>query len=221
MARTEQGGHQRNRNEQKTNGGEVRYDIYGFLTGPGSLLGAFRWPLSPTRPKLRGTFLRGASVLQGEGASLSRDLLLKLELDSNPNVLCVVRGAVERLAEVVGFAAPDCRSIVRAVDEALTNVIKHCYCGRPDQPIELQFRRIYRASASGQVEGLEVLVCDHGPAVDRTKLCGRPLDEVRPGGLGLHFIQEAMDTVEYERLGDTNRLRLSKYLQPSKLHQES
>jgi serine/threonine-protein kinase RsbW len=152
---------------------------------------------------------------------LSGDLLLKLELDSNPNVLCVVRGAVERLAEVVGFAAPECRSIVRAVDEALTNVIRHCYCGRPDQPIELEFRRIYRASASGPEQGLEVLVCDHGSAVDQSTLCGRSLDEVRPGGLGLHFIQEAMDGVAYERHNDTNLLRLTKYLQPAKLHQGS
>jgi serine/threonine-protein kinase RsbW len=152
---------------------------------------------------------------------LSGDLLLKLELDSNPNVLCVVRGAVERLAEVVGFAAPECRSIVRAVDEALTNVIRHCYCGRLDQPIELRFRRVYRESGHGQEQGLEVVVCDHGSAVDRTKLCGRSLDEVRPGGLGLHFIQESMDSVEYERHNDTNLLRLTKYLQPAKLHQGS
>lgn len=44
---------------------------------------------------------------------LTRDLLLKIELLSDPKWLYVVRGAVERLAETVGFAAAECRSIVR------------------------------------------------------------------------------------------------------------
>ena len=36
---------------------------------------------------------------------VNRGLLLKLELRSNPNLLCVIRGAVERLTEVFGFSA--------------------------------------------------------------------------------------------------------------------
>jgi serine/threonine-protein kinase RsbW len=168
-----------------------------------------------------GLFFRCGGVLQEDGAiQLSRDQLLKLEFSSDPNVLCVVRGAVERVAEMIGFAPPDSRLVVRAVDEALSNVIRHCYHGRLDQPIELYFRRVRRESESGREEGLEVLLCDRGPEIDRTKLCGRAFEDVRPGGLGLHFIQEAMDTVEYERMGDTNCLRLAKYLQPAKLHPE-
>jgi anti-sigma regulatory factor (Ser/Thr protein kinase) len=148
-----------------------------------------------------------------EGADeLTRDLLLKIELLSNPNTLYVVRGAVERIAETVGFAPPECRSVVRAVDEALTNVMRHCYCGRLDQPIELYFRRLARRSKSRRKEGLEVLLCDHGPAVDRAKLRGHGPGKLRAGGLGLHFIRQAMDAVNYERVGRTNRLRLVKYL---------
>jgi serine/threonine-protein kinase RsbW len=147
---------------------------------------------------------------------LNRDLLLKIELLSNPNALSVVRGAVERLAEAVGFAAPECRSVVRAVDEALTNVMRHCYCGRLDQPIELYFRRLRHRSKAGQKKGLEVLLCDRGPAVDPAKLRGQKPGELRPGGLGLHFICQAMDAVDYKRVGHTNRLRLVKYLPSEK-----
>jgi anti-sigma regulatory factor (Ser/Thr protein kinase) len=43
-------------------------------------------------------------------------------------------------------------------------------------------------------------------------LRGRPLEEIRPDGLGLHFIRQAMDTVEFTREGPTNRLRLVRYL---------
>src|ERR1700686_739862 len=104
---------------------------------------------------------------------MTRDLLLKIELLSDPKSLYVVRGAVERLAETVGFAAAECRSVVRAVDEALTNVMRHCYCGRLDQPIELSFRRLGSHSKAGRKKGLEILLCDRGPAVDKSKLQDR------------------------------------------------
>jgi len=135
-----------------------------------------------------------------------------LELYSNPRLLSVVRGAVERLTETLGFPAAQCRSITRAVDEAVSNVVRHAYGNRPDQPIAMYFRRAQRGR-QGEIEhGLEILLCDRGPAVDVGKLQGRPLEEIRPGGLGLHFIRQAMDTVEFTRKGPTNRLRLVKYL---------
>lgn len=140
--------------------------------------------------------------------------LLKLELLSDPQLLFVVRGALERLTEVFGFSPPDRRSVTRAVDEALTNIMRHCYNGRTDQPIEVYCSRVHPPS-SERADGLQILLCDQGPAVDPSKLRGRRLDEIKPGGLGLHFIRQSMDTVEYQRVGTTNQFRLVKYLQPS------
>ena len=99
--------------------------------------------------------------------------------------------------------------------------MRHAYCGCLDKPIAVYFRRVQRRSKGHLDEGLEVLLWDQGPAIDTAKLCGRKLDEIRPGGLGLHFIREAMDTVEFTRVGRTNRLRLVKYLQPTKLDSNS
>jgi serine/threonine-protein kinase RsbW len=147
---------------------------------------------------------------------MTGDLLLKLELQSNPNMLSVVRGAMERLTEVFGFSPPDCRSVTRAVDEALTNIMRHCYLGKLDQPIEVACSRVRRGPSAVRVEGLEILLLDRGPAVDPAKLRGRRLDEIKPGGLGLHFIRQSMDTVEFKRLRGMNQLRLIKYLQPAK-----
>jgi anti-sigma regulatory factor (Ser/Thr protein kinase) len=135
-----------------------------------------------------------------------------LALRSNPMLFCVVRGAVERLSETLGFPEPQRRSITRAVDEALTNIARHSYNNRPDEPVALYFRRTQRDLYGTVQQGLEILLCDRGPAVDPIKLRGRPLEEIRPGGLGLHFIREAMDTVEFLRKGPTNRTRLVKYL---------
>lgn len=142
-------------------------------------------------------------------------LLLMLAVYSNPKWLTVVRAAVERLTETLSFPAFECASITRAVDEALTNIMRHSYGNRLDQPIVIYFRRTQRQH-DGQVQtGLEILLCDRGPAIDQYRLQGRPLDEIRPGGLGLHFIRQAMDTVEFTRKGSTNRLRLVKYLAPA------
>jgi serine/threonine-protein kinase RsbW len=146
---------------------------------------------------------------------MSRDLVLKLELRSDPSMLCVVRGAMERLTETFGFAAADCRSVTRAVDEAITNIMRHSYKNHPGKPIQLHVRRVKQGTAGGRGDGLEFLLCDRGPAVDPAKMQGRRLDEIKPGGLGLHFIRQSMDVVEFKRARGTNLLRLIKYLQPA------
>jgi serine/threonine-protein kinase RsbW len=153
---------------------------------------------------------------EGQATASKNGLLLKLELHSDPKLLSAVRGALERLTELLGLPAPECRSVTRAVDEALANIIRHCYCGRLDQPIEVTCNRIRRRGAVGPDEGLEILLRDFGPAVDPAKLRGRPLDEIRPGGLGLHLIRQSMDTVQYRRTRGTNQFRLVKYFNPVK-----
>src|SRR5258708_36670182 len=99
----------------------------------------------------------GVSLAPNDG------VLLKLELHSDPQLLCVVRGALERLTEVFGFSPPDRRSVTRAVDEALTNIMRHCYNGRTDQPIEACCTRV-RPPASARGHGPEILPSDLGPA---------------------------------------------------------
>lgn len=143
-----------------------------------------------------------------------RDLLLKFELQSNPELLCAVRGAMERLTEKIGFPESECRSVTRAVDEAMANIIRHAYGDQRDQPIELSCYRAQRVADGEAREGLEIVLKDHGVPADPTKMRGRSLDEVRPGGLGLHYIRESMDVMEFTRSVGTNQLRLVKYLQP-------
>jgi anti-sigma regulatory factor (Ser/Thr protein kinase) len=144
---------------------------------------------------------------------MSRDLLLKVEMRSDPSMLCVVRGAMERLTETFGFSPADSRSVTRAVDEALTNIMRHSYHGNIERMIAMSCQRVPKRRGSAHGDGFEVLLSDRGPAVDPTKLRGRPLDEIKPGGLGLHFIRQSMDVVEFKRARGANLLRLVKYLQ--------
>src|SRR5580658_5232341 len=150
-----------------------------------------------------------------KASKLSRAFLLKLELRSHPTLLCVVRGALEPLMESLGFSEEHNRAIIRAVDEAVSNIMRHAYHGRLDQPIEVYCNRLQRRVNGEPQQGVEILLFDCGPAVDTTKIQARPLDEIRPGGLGLHIIRGSMDTIEYKRAGRLNRLRLVKFAQPS------
>ena len=138
--------------------------------------------------------------------------LLQLELPSNPELLSVVRSAMMRLTEELGFPAGECRALTRAVDEALANIICHAYHGRSGQPIHLLCRRTEVRAGGKERTGLEIVLIDRGAAADRKNLRGRPLEDVRPGGLGLHFIQGGVDVMQYQRKARRNRLRLVKYL---------
>jgi anti-sigma regulatory factor (Ser/Thr protein kinase) len=135
-----------------------------------------------------------------------------MELPSNPEMLCVVRNALGELAAKLGFSEPECRAVVLAVDEAMTNIIRHAYLGDAERPIEASFRRIHVPRDGKSRDALEIVLEDRGVSANPNKLCGRALEDVRPGGLGLHFIRESMDTVEFSRRWGRNKLRLVKFL---------
>jgi len=142
-------------------------------------------------------------------------MLLKLELQSNPEALCLVRATVERAAEVLDFPEGDVRAIVRSVDEALANVMRHAYGGRTGRPIEMRCQKWSGKGIEDKQSGIEIVLRDEGAAVDPAKMKGRPLSEIRPGGLGLHFIRQSMDVVEFSRKNGKNQLRMVKYLAPT------
>ena len=139
---------------------------------------------------------------------------MSLHLQSNPEALCLVRAAMQQATEMLHFEEADSRAIVRSVDEALANVIRHAYKGRDGLPIEVVCRRLYGGRDSSEAAGLEIVLKDSGTPGDPRKFRARPLNEIRPGGLGLHFIKESMDVVEFSRKDGKNVLRMVKYLAP-------
>jgi anti-sigma regulatory factor (Ser/Thr protein kinase) len=116
------------------------------------------------------------------------------------------------LAAKLGFSEAECRAVVLAVHEAMTNIIRHAYLGSAERPIEASFRRIHVPGDGKSRDALEIVLEDRGMSANPNKLCGRALEDVRPGGLGLHFIRESMDTVEFSRRWGRNKLRLVKFL---------
>lgn len=117
-----------------------------------------------------------------------------LHIVSHPRSLPVVRAAVEQMASQAGLSKKDSHGLVLSIDEALANVIKHGYQGRNDQPVAIMLSPV--VSGDGR-PGIVVVVRDYGRQVDPSSICGRDLNDVRPGGLGVHIIRAMMDEAEY------------------------
>jgi len=135
----------------------------------------------------------------------------RIRIQSDPGNLPKVREAVRKVAHEVGFDEDCIARIVLAVDEAITNVIKHGYEGRCDQAVEVCVTRVRE---NGR-EGIRFEIRDFGKQVDPDTICGRDLKDVRPGGLGVHIIRSVMDRVVYAPAeGGGMRLSMIKLLGP-------
>lgn len=141
-----------------------------------------------------------------------------IQITARPAELPLVRRLVERVAEQVGFTPEQQGQLALAVDEALANVIRHGYGGACDQPIFVKLTPLNGAGPEGgaQQGGLEIQIRDFGQQVALETIRSRPLDEIRPGGLGVHIIQSVMDEVRYAWAeGGGMRLTALKRLPPA------
>lgn len=116
-----------------------------------------------------------------------------LRIRSDPCELASVRQAVREAADEVGFRDEEVNKIMLAVDEALANVIRHAYGGPCDKAIDIRIEQLGPEPAAG----IQVAIRDYGKVVSPEVIAGRPLDDVRPGGLGVHIIRTVMDEVSY------------------------
>jgi len=134
---------------------------------------------------------------------------LQLELTSDPSELARVRELLGDWCQADGWDEQRRADIVLALDEALTNVIRHGYEGRPGQRIDVTVQHV-RDAVRG--EGLEITVRDYGRQVPIQSICGRDLRDLQPGGLGVHIIHGVMDSAEYTHApGGGMRLVMRKY----------
>lgn len=138
-------------------------------------------------------------------------MTLDLRFPSDPRLLQIVRSVVGQMSALCGFEDEETQFIVLAVDEACANIIRHSYCGRADGEIRL--------TCAARDERIEFVLVDWGRApCEPGRLQPRSLEEVRPGGLGMHLIQSIMDEVRY-RFGEReNELYLAKSLPRRKIH---
>lgn len=134
---------------------------------------------------------------------------IELKLHSDPMYLAGARELILGLTHRLGFKQDASGQIALAVDEALANIINHGYERQCDKPIWMQ---IWTTDCTGE-PGLMIHIEDEAKQIDPDSICGRDLDDVKPGGLGVHIIRQVMDTVVYEKKDRCGmRLKMSKKL---------
>lgn len=142
-----------------------------------------------------------------EDSENEAETIFHLNFPSQPDRLKLVRSAVFDTAMLCGCSKDVARDIVIAVDEACQNVIRHAYKGSPEGKIVLDIGR--------HGDSIVLSLRDFAEPVDIAKIKPRDLDDLRPGGLGTHFIAEIMDEVEYLKPADGqgNILRMVKRIE--------
>lgn len=120
--------------------------------------------------------------------------------------LCDTRSVVRNFLLHCDCLSPTLDDIVLAIDEACQNIIRHAYQGDTDETINLTI---------GIEKGiLHITLQDFAPLVSSDCMKPRELEDVRPGGLGCHFIKEVMDEVSLgpSPTGQGNLLQMRKRL---------
>lgn len=129
----------------------------------------------------------------------------QLDFCSHCGNLSLMRSYVRQCLDPYPFREEEVELMVLGLDEACTNIIRHAYQNAEDQPIRLEMEPVdsgvcFRLIDFAHWNTLEDYMC-------------RDLSEVRPGGLGVHFIRTAFDQISYVQQSKGTELVLVKYYQ--------
>ena len=115
-----------------------------------------------------------------------------LRVAAEPVNLAPIRRFVADEAAILGADPTAVSDLVQAVDESVTNIIKHGYRGA-DGIVEVELQ-----AAPG---ALVVRLRDHAPPFDPTVVprpdLDLPLERRPPGGMGVHLTRELTDEVRH------------------------
>jgi anti-sigma regulatory factor (Ser/Thr protein kinase) len=131
-------------------------------------------------------------------------VLVDQDFKAETSDLAAIRATVAGACSLAGCSEDCSEQMVLAVNEAAMNIIQHGY-----------------KMAAGQVFRLRILcddsmllanLLDNAQSVSARDLQPRDLADLRPGGLGVRFMQEVTDVVEYlpPPAGYTNCLQILK-----------
>jgi len=118
--------------------------------------------------------------------------LARLRFPAHAAHLRAVRARMRETLQGLDLPFELAEEMILAVNEACMNIIQHAYGKNPsrDQDIVLDI-----VQATNE---LVFRLTDFADPIDRSALRPRDLSQLRPGGLGLHIINHAMDSAHFE-----------------------
>ena len=133
--------------------------------------------------------------------SATSHIVIPAQLDAVPGVAL----EIEQFMKAAGFSDQQVLDMQLAVEEVITNTIRHGYCGSPGT---------ITIHGKAGPDLLTVEITDHAPAFN--PLCTPDpditlsLEKRKTGGLGVYLIRRVTDTVEYRYEPGKNILTLTK-----------
>ena len=131
---------------------------------------------------------------------------LSVSIPSTTNMLKMVVEMTKHVATINQFSISSSQKIALAVDEAVTNVIKHSYNNSDKEEIKIDF-------FTG-VEGLKIKITFFGipPIFNGAKVNLKKLvKNKRKSGLGVELMKKIMDSVQYKTKNDINYCEMVKW----------
>ena len=129
---------------------------------------------------------------------------MKIVISSQARLLNILRGAVTYRALRAGFTPSEAEHMTVAINEAAANVIRHAYKNSGKGTVSLEIVT--------HPDRMVFILEDSAPKVQPSAIRSRPLDEIRPGGLGTFFINSYMDECAFdEQCAEGNRLVMVKF----------
>lgn len=121
-----------------------------------------------------------------------------------------LRQLMKDTASGLGCSEANLDCIVMAINEACMNIMQHAYKDNENGEIIVEIWKGY--------EELVIRIYDFAEKIDCNQIKSRDLDDIRPGGLGVHLIHKVMDSVDYKNIDDNfgNLLELRKIISDKK-----
>jgi anti-sigma regulatory factor (Ser/Thr protein kinase) len=125
----------------------------------------------------------------------------KFVFTSHSYRMAEVRHTARLFLKKCDFDESSIELLVLGLDEACTNIIRHAYC-HDEKPVRLEMERLH--------DRVRFVLRDYGRPCDPKGIRSRPLEDVRPGGVGVYIIRQVFDYVKYEPRARGTRLVLEK-----------
>ena len=125
---------------------------------------------------------------------------------SQTQLLKMVVELTRHISTLFQFPVAEAQKISLAIDEAVTNVIKHSYANESDRPLTIEY---YVAPA-----GIRIRILYRGlpPDISEEEVnIGRMIKKKRKGGLGVKLMKTIMDSVTYRTEDGENCCEMIKW----------
>ncbi len=135
---------------------------------------------------------------------------LKISIPAKTDLLKMVVDLTKHMATINEFGKKDAQKIALAVDEAITNIIKHSYNYDENHDIKMEFY----TSKNENKKGLKIRLIFAGepPVFKNTAInLNKLIKNKKKGGIGVEIMKRIMDTVEYSSVKDKNYCEMTKW----------